>query len=110
MLVEFLSALVYPHLAKLWVDRHYVGHNTDFSDFPVVVLFCSPSKYFSKDLVIHTITLLFLMGSDAVCFKPPWCGEEIREENTLHLLLSQQWESEPVRLTQGNSQLLLIKR
>lgn len=91
MLAELHSALVYPHLAKLWVDRHYVGHDTDFSNFAgVFLVFFSSSKYFMKDSVIHTGTLYFIMRSDALCFKPYWCGEEINDESTQHLPPSQQ--------------------
>lgn len=62
-----------------------------------------------KDSVIHTVTLPFIAGSDAVCFKPHWCGEEIRDETALHLPPSQQRQPEPVRPIQGTSLLHLIK-
>lgn len=38
--------------------------------------FYSPSKYFMKDSLIHTVTLPFIMGSDAVRLKPHWCGKK----------------------------------
>lgn len=77
-----------------------------------LVWFCfySSSKYFMKDSVIHSATLPFMVGSDAIHFKPRWCGEEIRDGSTQHLPPSQQWEPEPVCLTQGISLLHLIKR
>lgn len=62
-----------------------------------------------KDSVTHTVTLPFIVGSDAVHVKPCWCGEEIRDETALYLPPSQQQQPEPVCLIQGTSLLHLIK-
>ena len=72
--------------------------------------FHSPSKYFVKDSVVRTVTLPFIMGSDAARLKPPWCGEEMRNESTRRLPPSQQREPEPVCLPESTSLLHLIKR